>query len=72
MGFRFYDEIERLIAEIRTEPRLYRKVDGDVRRHLSVEFPYGLLYLGEPDSIWIVAVMPLKRDPEYWKHRLMN
>jgi hypothetical protein len=41
-----------------------------VRRHLADDFPYALLYLEEPESVWIVAVMPLSRDPDYWKHRL--
>lgn len=45
-------------------------MDGGVRRHLADDFPYALLYIDEPDCVWIVAVMPLKRDPDYWKHRL--
>ena len=70
LGGRFYDEIERLIAETCAAPRRFRKIDGDVRRHLSADFPYALLYLDEPDTVWIVAIMPLKRDLEYWKQRL--
>jgi hypothetical protein len=70
LGGRFYDEIEHLIAEACSAPRRYRRIDGDVRRHLATDFPYALLYLDEPDRVWIVAVMPLKRDPNYWKHRL--
>ncbi|MBC7369724.1 MAG: hypothetical protein H7343_23390 [Undibacterium sp.] len=67
LGGRFYDEIERLIAEACAAPRRYR------RRHpppLHGCFPYALLYLDEPDRMWIVAVMPLKRDLDYCKHRL--
>jgi hypothetical protein len=60
---RFYDEIERLIAEACAAPRRFRRVDGEVRRHLADDFPYALLYLDGPEDIWIVAVMPLKRDP---------
>jgi hypothetical protein len=29
-----------------------------------------MLYPDEPDGVWIVAVMPLKREPGYWKRRL--
>ena len=72
LGGRFYDEIERLIAEVCAAPHRYRRVDGDVRRHLAADFPYALLYLNEPDHIWIVAVMPLKRDPNYWRDRLSD
>lgn len=70
LGGRFYDEIEQLIAEARATPHRFRKIEGDVRRLLATDFPFALLYLDEPDSVWIVAVMPLKRDPNYWKHRL--
>ena len=63
-------EIEGLIAEICMAPRRFRRIDGDVQRHLANDFPYALLYLDETESVWIVAVMPLSRDPDYWKHRL--
>lgn len=70
LGGRFFDEIERLIAEACAAPHRFRRVDGEVRRHLADDFPYALLYLDEPEDIWIVAVMPLKRDQGYWKHRI--
>lgn len=72
LGGRFYDEIERLIAEVCAAPHRYRRIDGEIRRHLADDFPYALLYLDEPDGVWIVAVMPLKREPDYWKHRLSD
>ena len=64
LGGRFYDEIERLITDACAAPNRFRRIDGDVRRHLADDFPYALLYLDEPDRVWIVAVMPLKRDPD--------
>lgn len=72
LGGRFYDEIERLISEACAAPHRFRRIDGDVRRHLAGDFPYALLYIAEPDRVWIVAVMPLKRDPDYWKQRLRH
>jgi len=35
LGGRFYDEIERLIAEVCAAPYRFRRIDGDVRRHLA-------------------------------------
>ena len=70
LGGRFYDEIERLIAEARTHPKAFRVIRPPVRRHFTREFPYGILYVERPEDIWILAVMPLHREPDYWVHRL--
>ncbi len=70
LGGRFYDEIERLIAEACAQPRLYRRVRGEVRRHFTAAFPYGILFEDRPDHVRILAVMSLHRDPNCWLHRL--
>ncbi len=70
LGGRFYDEIERLIAEACAHPRAFRCVSGQIRRHFSTVFPFGILFEDRPDMIRILAVMNLHRDPDYWKHRL--
>ncbi len=70
LGGRFYDEIERVIAEIDAAPHRFRRYDPPARRNLARDFPYAVVYIDEPDWVWIVAVMPLHRDPDYWKHRL--
>lgn len=70
LGGRFYDEIERAITEVCAAPRRFRRIDADARRHLADAFPYAVIYLDEPENVWIVAIMPLKRDPDYWRHRL--
>ena len=72
LGGRFYDEIEQVIGEVCAHPKLFRQIDPPVRRHLTPGFPYALLYIDEPDRVWIIAVAPVKRDPDYWKHRLTN
>jgi plasmid stabilization system protein ParE len=70
LGARFYDEVEAALADVSAHPRRFRQVDPPVRRRLLPSFPYALLYLEEPERIWISAVAPLKRDPGYWQHRL--
>ena len=70
LGSRFYDEIERLIAEVCQWPEAYRCIRPPVRRHFSTAFPYGILYENKPDVVRILAVMPLHRDPDYWVHRI--
>ena len=70
LGARFYDEVEAAIADACAHPRRFRAIDPPVRRRLLPSFPYALLYTDEPDRVWINAVAPLKRDPDYWRHRL--
>ena len=70
LGGRFYDEIERLIAEIRADPGRFRKFASPARRHFSRVFPYAVIYLDRPDHVWIVGIMHFKRHPASWKERL--
>ena len=70
LGGRFYDEIERLILEIRKTPGRFRQYDPPARRNLARDFPYAVVYLDEPDCVWILAIMHLHREPDYWKYRL--
>jgi plasmid stabilization system protein ParE len=72
LGGRFYDEIERLIAEACATPPSYRMIHPSVHRHFTFRFPYGIIFAERPDDIWILAVMHLHREPTYWKKRLTN
>ena len=70
LGGRFYDEIERLLQDVRTQPDLFRLWSPPVRRHFSDVFPYAVLYVDQADCIRIVAIMHMNRRPDYWKSRL--
>ncbi len=71
LGGRFFDEVEGLILDIRRAPDRYRRFDLPARRHFSDVFPYAVIYLEEEDHLWIVALMHMKREPGYWKGRLV-
>jgi toxin ParE1/3/4 len=70
LGVRFYDEIDRLIRDIRQDPECYHFFDSPIRRHFSSVFPYAVLYVDQPDRVLIIAVMHMKRQPGYWRKRL--
>ena len=70
LAVRFFDDIEGLILEARRQPERFRQFDPPARRHFSDVFPYAVIYLDEPDHVWIVAVMHLKRRPGYWQERV--
>jgi plasmid stabilization system protein ParE len=70
LGVRFYREMERLIRDVCAHPERSRKFDPPARRQFSAVFPYAIIYLEQPDRVWIVAVMHMKRRPGYWRQRL--
>jgi plasmid stabilization system protein ParE len=70
LGDRFFNEIETLISDICRYPERYRLLEPPVRRHFSQVFPYAVLYLNQPDRIYVAAVMDMRRDPHYWRSRL--
>jgi toxin ParE1/3/4 len=70
LGVRFYREMERLFREICADPERFCKFDPPAQRHFSRDFPYAVIFLQKSDSIWIVAVMHMKRRPGYWRERL--
>ncbi len=70
LGQTFYNVIDQLIAEACASPGTFRFYGKPARRHFTRQFPYGIIYLERPNDIWVVAVMPLRRKPGYWQHRL--
>jgi hypothetical protein len=70
LGRRFYREMERLFLEICADPERFRRFDPPARRHFSRDFPYTVVCVETPASVWIVAVMHMKRRPGYWHDRL--
>jgi toxin ParE1/3/4 len=42
---------------------------GRFRRCLVHRFPYGIIYAVEDDTIYVAAIMHLRRQPGYWERR---
>ena len=70
LGLDFAREIQATIQNAADYPVMWPKIEEQVRRCLVHRFPFGLLYSVEPNGIFILAVMNLHRDPDYWKYRL--
>ncbi len=69
LGAAFLIEVRRCTGTIVEYPDAGRPVLGAVRRRPCQRFPYGLLYTRKDDEIRILAVMNLKRRPNYWVGR---
>jgi len=69
LGEEFIYEVENVLEIILQNPLAGMKITSNERRFLTNRFPYGVVYSVEDELIKIFAVMDLKREPGYWKHR---
>ena len=72
LGKRFLTAVQDAINRVHINPLLYPTVEHDVRRCVTKTFPFGVLFRALSQEIVVVAVMHLHRDPEYWKHRVLE
>ena len=66
---RFLDILEDALHRILRRPQLYPKVADNIHKCKLPRFPYGVMYRTKPDTIEVLAVMHLRREPGYWKQR---
>lgn len=69
LGYDFSIEVFSTIQNIVTYPTAWPVIEEDFRRCLVNRFPYGVIYSIEGNEIFILAVMHLRRHPNYWKSR---
>ncbi|MFK5881035.1 MAG: type II toxin-antitoxin system RelE/ParE family toxin [Sulfurospirillum sp.] len=69
LGLEFANEVYRTIQRILKFPTAWQKFDNEIRRCLINRFPFGIIYYQKDNEIIILAVMQLKRKPNYWKDR---
>jgi plasmid stabilization system protein ParE len=69
LGARFLDELHLVFQRIGDNPRQFPLVEGEVRRALFRHFPYGVYFLVESQTITVLAVLHLHRQPDVWKGR---
>lgn len=70
LGYDFAVEVYSAIERAAAHPKAWPLMEAEIRRCLVRRFPYGILYAEEEEGIFILAVMHLHRDPDYWKKRL--
>jgi len=68
LGIEFASEIEKAVNLILVYPNSWGKF-GKNRRILTNRFPYAVVYKYENTHITILAVMHLKRKPNYFSGR---
>jgi hypothetical protein len=70
LGESFLDAIDEALAKIQSSSGIGHPGKFDTRSWKTKRFPFRVVYLEQPDRIWIVAVAHLSRKPNYWLERL--
>ena len=72
LGIQFLDDIDRVIRRIAAYPLSSMEIEQDLRRCLLSRFPYGIIYGIDSETIIVVAVAHLHREPRYWIDRIVG
>jgi len=72
LGYEFAAEVKRTIERIIQYPDAWFKLSKRTHRCRTNRFPYGVIYQVRAETLLIVAVMHLSREPQTWKSRLKN
>lgn len=70
LGDDFLDKIDSALQDIAAHPERWPVIRFNIRRRLIHRFPYSLLYRVDPDEVVVLAIMHLRRHPDYWLNRL--
>jgi len=72
IAHRFVTNVEAAIAHARVSPEQFRVFSGRARKVRVDRFPYAVIYWFEKESqsIHVVAIANLHRQPGYWRERL--
>jgi len=70
LGYEFAAEIKRTFERIIRYPDAWFKLSKRTRRCRTNRFPYAVIYQVRKETLLIVAVMHMSREPETWKSRL--
>ena len=70
-GFR--EAVRSAVSEGMKNPKSAGVLMGKRSRKISLKpYRYGLIYFVHRDYFYIVAIVPNRRPPDYWKSRLRN
>lgn len=66
---RFIEAVDDALHRVCRNPMLYRMIDDETRKCRILHFPYALVYREKAGKLEILAVMHLRKQPNYWNFR---
>jgi len=69
---RFLSDVDQTFARIRERPFQFPAVDADVRRALLHTFPYAVYFRPSDETVIVLAVLHLRRNPRIWRARVRS
>jgi plasmid stabilization system protein ParE len=72
LGFRFADEIERVIELLLEHPEMGSRLNDELRHFVLRRYPFSVVYAVVPDVVYVVAVAHGSREPGYWRSRVQD
>ena len=70
LGSEFIRAFDASLSAIQRSPFACPVIYREIRRKLMRRFPYGIFYVLESETIYIIACFHVKRDPRQWQRRL--
>ncbi len=67
LGNEFLTEVDAGLMSIELNPKLSICIKGQYRIYLIKRFPFGVIYKINKNIIYVVAIMHLRKGPNYWK-----
>ena len=72
LGSRFLSAVDQVFGRIRERPQQFPVVSGDIRRALVHTFPYAAYFRATEESVVVLAVLHLRRNPKIWRARVRS
>jgi toxin ParE1/3/4 len=72
LGDDFLREVEHMLAQIVANPEVGNVLTGTIRRRLLGRFPFAILYQTQPEILFVIALMHLRRRPGYLRRRVRD
>jgi hypothetical protein len=65
----FQERLDEAMEDLQEAAHQYQIVHDPIRRHQLEQFPHGLMYEIDGDTVVVHAVAHPRREPEFWRNR---